>query len=61
MFCSVDLSKLENPEDALCDDLGAWSKSVTGKKYYKVHKMDSICKHVTKTEKNTPISIEVFR
>ena len=56
----VDLSKLKNPEDVRCDDLGAWSQSVTGKKYYKVHKTDSICNLVTKTEKNTPGSIEVI-
>ena len=57
----VDLSKLENLEDVLRDDLGAWSQSITGKKYYKVHKTDSICNPVTKTEKNTPGSIEVIR
>ena len=57
----VDLSKLENLEDVFCDDLGAWSQSVTGKKYCKVHKTDSICNRVIKTEKNTPGSIEVIR
>ena len=30
---TVDLSKLENPQDVICDDLGAWSQSVIGKKY----------------------------
>ena len=50
----VDLSKLENPENVIHDDLGAWSQSVTDKKYYKVHKTGSICNHVTKTEKKYP-------
>ena len=58
---TVDLSKLENPQDVICDDLGAWSQSVIGKKYCKLHKTDSICNCVTKTEKNTHGSIEVIR
>ena len=56
----VDLSKLENPEDVLCDDLGAWSQSTKGKKYYKVHKTDSICNHVTKAEKILPVASKLF-
>ena len=57
----MELSKLENPEDVFCDDLVAWSQTVTGKKYYKVHKTESICSRVTETEKNTPCSIEIIR
>ena len=34
---------------------------VLQEKCYKVHQMDSICNRVTKTEKNTPGSIEVIR
>ena len=57
----MDLSKLDNSEEVFWDDLGARSLTVIGKKYYKVHKTDSICTRVTKTEKNTPGSIEVIR
>ena len=47
----VDLSKLENLEDRLCDDRGAWSESVTSKKYKKVHKTYSMSNRITRTEK----------
>ena len=57
----MDLSKLDNSEEVFWDDLGARSLTVIGKKYYKVHKTDSICNRVTKTEENTPGSIDVIR
>ena len=47
-------------EDVFCDDLGAWSQSVIGKKYHKVLKTDSIYYRVTKAEKNAPVSIKVI-
>ena len=54
---AVDLSKLENLEHVLCDDLGTWSQDITSKKYCKVHKPDSTCNRVAKTEKNAPCNI----
>ena len=56
----VDLFALEKTEDVPCDGLGAWSQSVTGKKYYKVHKTDSICNRLNKTKKDIRGRIQVI-
>ena len=42
----VDLDKLKDPQDILCDDLGAWEQSKTSTKSYRVERRNS--GHVTK-------------
>ncbi|XP_066917468.1 uncharacterized protein [Clytia hemisphaerica] len=37
----VDLDKLEDPADVLCDDLGSWKQSKTATKKYQVHRTKS--------------------
>eukprot|EP00112_Aurelia_sp_Birch-Aquarium-sp1_P000452 Seg1043.3 transcript_id=Seg1043.3/GoldUCD/mRNA.D3Y31 product="hypothetical protein" protein_id=Seg1043.3/GoldUCD/D3Y31 len=34
----VDLNKLNDPRDVMCDDLGAWDQSRTSKKWYNVNR-----------------------